>query len=80
MLPGFITADKANRLDSGIIAQVIDCLRASMNHTDNSRWNACLFRELNKHGGCTRVAFGRLDEQCVAAGDRDGEGPKRNHG
>jgi hypothetical protein len=80
MLSGLVAADKANRLDPRIIAQVVDCLWAAMNDADDSRGYACFFGELDEHGRCARVTFGRLDEQGVAAGDGDRKGPKRDHG
>jgi hypothetical protein len=80
MLSGLVTADKANRLDPRIIAQVVDCLWASMNDADDSWGYSCFFGQLDEHGRCARVTFGRLDEQRVAACDGDRKGPERNHG
>jgi hypothetical protein len=72
-------ADKADGADIGIVQDRVDRDLVAVHDVEDPGRETCFDHQFSQSHGHTRVAFGRFQDECVAAGDRRGELPHRNH-
>jgi hypothetical protein len=72
-------ADKADRLDVGVVEDGVDRFLVAVDDIEDARRQAGLDHQFRKHHRHAGVALGRLQDEGVAAGDRGREFPHRDH-
>jgi hypothetical protein len=73
-------ADEADRLDAGVGEDRVDRHLVALDHVKHAVGKAGLLVEVRQAQGEGGVLFRGLQDETIAAGDREGRHPKRNHG
>ena len=72
-------ADEADRLHAGIGEQGVDGFLVAVDHVENTGRQTCLHEQFGDPHRHRRIAFRRLEDEGVAAGDRGRAFPQRDH-
>ncbi len=71
--------DEGNSLDVLVRADRVHHLLATMHHIEHTGRHPRLDRQFDQQQGRQRILLGRLEHECIAAGDRHRKHPQRNH-
>jgi hypothetical protein len=72
-------ADKTDRFDGGIVQNRVDRLSVAINDVEHAGRKPGLDKQFGQTHRYRRIAFGRLEDKSVAAGQRRADLPERDH-
>ena len=73
-------ADKTNALHNWVVEKGVHGLLVAIDDLKDAFGKACLFHQLREHERYRRISLRRFEDERIAAGDRWGEHPHRDHG
>src|SRR5262249_19308212 len=73
-------ADETDRMHTGIGEQCVHRFLVAVDHVEHARWKSSVDEEFSEPHWHRGIPLRRLENKCVAAGERGRELPHRNHG